>query len=204
MPQLFGRDLRSGDILLEVNGGTFTQQAIRFGQKMMGRGTEEIIHAGILFDNRYVIESDKHGITANDIYLQDKPYSFLVFRPTNTALAAGAATCAKIFLDIHARTGGLPYSVSGAVASIFKGPGIAPTPNQIESTFNEMMKGKNHPFFCSQFVVFVFQFVAEQNNIAAGKIFPFTDACVPPSALAASLKRHPMFQEAGYLMENQR
>lgn len=204
MPQLLGRNLRSGDILLEVNGGTITQQVIRFGQKMMGRGTEEIIHAGILFDNRYVIESDKHGIVANDIYLQDKAYAFQVFRPRNAALAAGAATCAKIFLDIHARTGGLPYSISGAVASIFKGPGVAPTPDQMESAFDRMIKGRNHPFFCSQFVVFVFQFVAEQNRLAAGKMFPFADGCVPPSLLAASLKQHSLFQEAGYLMENQR
>ena len=204
MPQLFGRDLRSGDILLEVNGGTFTQQMIRFGQKVMHRGTEEIIHAGILFDNRYLIEVDKHGIFANDIYLQDKPYAFQVYRPTNPTFAAGAATCAKIFLDIHNSTGKLKYSYTGAVASIFKQPGAASTADEMEDAFDQMIKGKNHPFFCSQFVVFVFQFVAEQNNLAPGKVFPFADACVPPSMLAASLKRHPMFREAGYLMENQR
>jgi hypothetical protein len=204
MAQLFGRDLRGGDILLQVNGGSFTQQAIRLGQKAMGRGTEEIIHAGILFDNRYLIESDKKGIVANDIYLKDKGYGFQVYRPLNPALAAGAATCAKIFLDINARTGGLPYNLSGAVASIFKNPGAASARSQMDSAFDEMIKGRNHPFFCSQVVVFIFQFVAEQNNIAAKKLFPFADACVPPSVLAAALKRHPMFQEAGYLLENQR
>ena len=204
MPQLFGRDLRSGDILLEWNAGSAIHQAIKFGQKLMHRGTEDLIHAGILFDNRYLIESDGSGIAAADIYLQDKGYSYSVFRPADSSLAAGAATCAKIFIDIHARTKGMPYTVTGAVSSIFKGPGVAPSPGQMDAAFDDLMKGKNHPFFCSQFVVFVFQFVAEQNKIAAGKIFPFGEGCVPPSLLGANLKTHPMFREPGYLLANQR
>jgi hypothetical protein len=204
MSQLFGSDLRSGDILLEWNAGAVIHQVIRFGQKVMHRGTDEIIHAGILFDNRFLIESDKNGIAANDIYLQDKGYSFQVYRPKNSALAAGAATCAKVFFDIHARTGGLPYSVSGAIASIFKGAGVAPSASALDTAFSQMIQGKNHPFFCSQFVVFVFQFVAEQNNLAAGSLFSFADKAAPPSILAATLKRHSMFQEVGYLLANQR
>ncbi|MGH9574864.1 MAG: hypothetical protein ACRD40_15210 [Candidatus Acidiferrales bacterium] len=204
MPQLFGRDLRSGDILLEWNAGTAIHQAIRFGQKLMNRGSEELIHAGILFDNRYLIESNAHGITASDIYLQDKGYSYSVYRPNNPSLAAGAATCAKVFMDIHARTGGMPYSIKGAVSSIFKGPGAAPSRDQMDIAFGQLIKGKNHPFFCSQFVVFAFQFVAEQNKLAAAKIFPYGDGCVPPSLLGATLKTHPMFREAGYMLANQR
>jgi hypothetical protein len=204
VPQLFGRDLRSGDVLLEWNAGAFVHQAIRFGQKLMHRGSEEIIHAGILFDNRYLIESDKNGISANDIYLQDKGYSFTVYRPRNASLAAGAATCAKVFFDIHARTGGMPYSVSGAVSSIFRSPGAAPSASAMDAAFGELIQGKNHPFFCSQFVTFVFQFVAEQNNLTAGKMFPFACQAVPPSQLAAALKQNSMFVEAGYLLANQR
>jgi hypothetical protein len=204
MPQLFGRDLRSGDILLEVAAGAAIHKIIRFGQKLMHRGTEDIIHAGVMFDNRYMIESEKHGIWANDIYLQNKPYGFLVFRPRNSALAAGAATCAKVFLDMNTRTGGMPYSVKGAVASIFKRPGSAPSTDEMEAAFDGLIKGKSHPFFCSQFVVFVFQFVAEQNKLTAGKMFPFNDAAVPPSFLASTLKTHPMFREAGYLIANER
>jgi hypothetical protein len=204
MPQLYGRDLRSGDILLQWNGGTAVHQAIRLGQKVMGRGNEELIHAGILFDNRYLIESAGHGITAADIYLQDKGYSYTVFRPTNSELAAGAATCAKVFFDIHQRTGGMPYNVPGAVSSIFKSGGAPATRDQMDVAFDDLIKGKNHPFFCSQFVVFVFQFVAEQNNIPGAKIFPVGDGCVPPSMLGTMLKTHPMFQESGYMLANQR
>jgi hypothetical protein len=209
VPQLFGRDLQSGDILLQVNTGTVVQQAIRLGQKAMGSGNEELIHAGILFDNRYLIESAGKGIGAADIYLQDKPYAYQVYRASNPALAGGAATCAKIFMDIHARTGGMPYSVKGAVASIFKTSGAALSRDQMEVAFDELISdkrggGKNHPFFCSQFVVFIFQFVAEQNNIAGGKVFPFKDGSVPPGVLASNLKTNPLFREAGYMLANQR
>jgi hypothetical protein len=205
VPQLFGRDLRSGDILLEWNGGTAVHQAIRFGQKLMKRGTEELIHAAICFDNRYLIDSTSNGISARDIYLQDKGYSFSVYRPNSPALAAGAATCARLFMDINDSTKrGLTYSYTGAVASIFKGSGAAPTRDQMDVAFENLMKGKDHPFFCSQFVVFVFQFVAEQNNLAAGKIFPFGEGCVPPSLLGANLKTHAMFREAGYMLANER
>jgi hypothetical protein len=204
MPQLFGRDLRAGDILLEWNAGAAIHEAIRFGQKLMNRGNEELIHAGILFDNRYLIESDKHGISGADMYQQNQPYSYTVYRPVNPSLANGAATCAKVFLDIHARTGGMPYSIAGAVSSIFKKPGAAPSRDQMDLAFSQLIKGKTHPYFCSQFVVFVFQFVAEQNNIPAAKILNYGDGCVPPSLLGSTLKTHPMFQEAGYLLANER
>jgi hypothetical protein len=205
VPQLFGRDLRPGDILLEWNAGSAVHQAIRFGQKLMGRGTEELIHAAIMFDNRYLIDSTSDGITPRDIYLQDKGYSFSVYRPTSPSLANGAATCAKVFMDINASTKrGITYSYTGALASIFKSPGAAPSSDQLDALFETLIKGKDHPFFCSQFVVFVFQFVAEQNGLAAGKLFPFGEGCVPPSLLGSTLRSHPMFREAGYMLANQR
>jgi hypothetical protein len=218
MPQLYGRDLRSGDVILEVNAGGVLQQVISFGEKVMKRGNEQIIHAGILFDNRYVIESIGQGISANDIYLQDKEYSCQVFRPREPRMAAGAATCAKIFFDIHQRFrdrdqakhphkifyGNLTYTAWGGLASIFRKPGSPETRDQMDAAFEQMIKGRSHPFFCSHFVVFVFQFVAEQNNRPASKIFPYGDGCVPPSLLSSTLKRHPMFEEVGYLMANER
>jgi hypothetical protein len=204
VPQLFGRDLRTGDILLEWNAGTALHKAIRFGQKLMNRGTEELIHAAILFDNRYSIESDGSGISAADMYAQNKPYSYTVYRPKNSSLAAGAATCAKMFLDLHARTKGMPYTPVAALNSIFKKPGAAPSAGQLDARFESLMKGKTHPYFCSQFVVFVFQFTAEQNGIPAGRILNYGDGCVPPSLLGATLKTHPMFTEVGYLMANER
>lgn len=204
MPQLFGRDLRAGDILLEWYAGTAVQDAIRFGEKVMHRGNDKLIHAGILFDNRYLIESKIHGIAGSDMYQQNKSCSYTVYRPVSLSLATGAATCAKVFLDIHARTGGMPYNVTGAVSSIFKKPGSAPSRVQMDVAFSQLIKGKTHPYFCSQFVVFVFQFVAEQNNIPAAKILNYDDGCVPPSLLGSILKTHPMFQEAGYLLANER
>lgn len=205
MPQLYARDLRPGDILLEWNGGSAVQQVIAFGQRVMNRGTDQLIHAAIMFDNRFLIDSTSDGITARDIYMKDKIYSFSVFRANNISLANGAATCAKIFMDINANTKrGISYDYTGAVASIFKAPGTAPSPSALDSAFDSLIKGKDHPFFCSQFVIFVFQFVAEQNGLAAKKLFPFAEGSVPPSMLGSTLKTHPMFREAGYLLANQR
>jgi hypothetical protein len=204
VPQIYGRDLRPGDILLEWNAGAAIHQAIAFGQKLMNRGTGDLIHAGIYFENRFLIESDGSGISAADMFVQNRPYSYTVYRPANQMLGAGAATAAKVFMDIHARTGGMPYTVSGAVASIFKKPGTAPSRDQMDVLFDKLIKGKNHPFFCSQFVVFVYQFVAEQNNIPAAKILNYGDGCVPPSLLGSTLKSHPMFSEPGYLLANER
>jgi hypothetical protein len=109
-----------------------------------------------------------------------------------------------MFMDMHKNTGAMKYNAEGALGSIFSKPGAPRTREQMDQAFDRMIKGLSHPFFCSQFVVFVYQFAAEQSGIVAGKLFPFADAYVPPSALATSLKIHPQFKEAGYLMENQR
>lgn len=205
MPQLFARDLRSGDILLEWNANSAVQQAIRFGQKLMHRGTEELIHAAIMFDNRYMIDATSNGITARDIYMDDKKYSFSVYRPMNPALASGAATCARIFADINNTTKrGITFAYVNALTSIFKSAGTAPTPSAMDAVFESLLRGKDHPFFCSHFVVFVYQFVAEQNQISAGKLFPFGEGRVPPSLLDATLKTHPMFRPVGYMLANER
>ena len=45
----------------------------------------------------------------------------------------------------------------------------------------------------------------KQFGYLAGKnLFNLSDAKVPPATLAALLARHPLFQEVGYLMPNQR
>ena len=66
------------------------------------------------------------------------------------------------------------------------------------------LKGRGHRLYCSQFVVYTFQFVAEQNNIPPARFFNANDARVSPSNLASLLQGNPNFREAGYLMPNQR
>ena len=203
-PQLRGRDLRGGDILLKANAGTFTSRLIHFGQKLVGAANAQIVHAGIMYDPNYIIEASGPGLKASDLRVQDKAFGYLVFRCTNPNLAAGAATCAKLFFDIQGRTGKLKYNAPGALGSLFGSPGRAASPEEMDALLERMLQDKSHRFFCSQFVVYVYQYVAEQNGMAAGRLFNFSDAKVPPSTLAASLSSHPLFQETGYLMPNER
>jgi hypothetical protein len=74
----------------------------------------------------------------------------------------------------------------------------------MDSLLDRILAGKAHPFFCSQFVVYVYQFVAEQNGVAAGKLFNLSDAKVPPTTLAGMLAGHSLFHEIGYVMPNAR
>jgi ATP phosphoribosyltransferase len=67
-----------------------------------------------------------------------------------------------------------------------------------------ILAGKGHPFFCSQFVVYVYQFVAEQNRVSARDVFNLSDVKVSPSELASKLQRNRFFNEAGYMMPNER
>jgi len=69
---------------------------------------------------------------------------------------------------------------------------------------DRILAGKGHPFFCSQFVVYVYQFVAEQNGMRGAQWFNLNDAKVSPSVLASKLQGSPFFTEVGYMMPNAR
>ena len=53
-------------------------------------------------------------------------------------------------------------------------------------------------------MVYVFQFVAEQNGIPAASLFAASDAKTSPSNLATRLQGHAFFTEAGYLAPGER
>jgi len=198
------RDLRAGDILLKVSDGSILSRAIQFGQERAGGVNSGIVHAGLLFDSTYVIEAQGPGISANDLRVQNVHYGYHVVRCTIPNVAAGAGTCAKMMFDIHARGGNLGYSLGGAIGSLFGRSGRAASASQLDGLLDRILQGKNHRFFCSQLVVFVYQFVAEQNGMHAASLFDVRDAKVEPSELASRLVGHRAFREVGYLMPNER
>jgi len=202
--QLGCRDLAAGDILLKVNDGSVLAGAIQFGQALRGGANSAVVHAGVLFDPTFIIEAQGHGISANDLRVQNKEYGYYVFRCLHPNMAAGAATCARMMFDIHQSGKTLGYSITGAIGSLFGRRGSAATPTQMDQLLDRVLTGKQHRFFCSQFVVYVYQFVAEQNGVPAGRIFNVADAMVPPSLLAADLANHSSFAEVGYLMPGAR
>ena len=204
MNQLKTRDLRPGDLLLKASDGSLISRAISFGQNICGQLNPHVVHAGVLFDNTYVIEAQGSGISANDLRVQNLKYGYLVYRPTRQNVGQGAGTCAKLMFDIQSRNKNLAYNLAGAVGSLFGGPGKAMTAGDMDSLLDRILAGKGHPFFCSQFVVYVYQFVAEQNGIPASNVFSLNDGKISPSELASKLQASGFFQEAGYLLPGDR
>lgn len=218
--QLRCRDLRPGDILLKARedfswnrmaeepkkhlAGVAISHGIQLGQKVTGRPNAAVVHAGLLFDKTFIIEAQGSGISANDLRVGNLHYGYHVYRCGNASMAAGAGTCAKMMLDINQHRKSMPYTKQGAVGSIFGAAGRPTTRGEMDALMDRILEGRGHPFFCSQFVAYVYQFVAEQSGVAAGKLFNLSAAKVPPSTLASTLAQHPMFAEAGYLMPGER
>ncbi len=205
MNQLRCRDLHPGDLMLKFNAGGATNRIIALGQRMAAQLNPQVVHAGVMFDKTYIVEASGGGIHASDMRVQNKAFGYVVYRPRNGAIANGAGTCAKMMFDIQARHGKLKYSVPGAVKSLFPGGATAPhSPDAMDVLLDRILEGRTQRFFCSQFVVYVYQFVAEQNGIRADTVFRARDAKVSPSALASLLQQNGHFDEAGYMMPNER
>lgn len=204
MQQLRTRDLQPGDVMLKASDSSILSKAISFGQNMVGQLNTQIVHAGVMFDKTFIIEAQGSGISANDLRVQDKKYGYLVYRPVRANFGQGAGTCAKIMFDIQMRNKNLKYNLLGAIGSLFGRAGTAMTAADMDSLLDRILAGKGHPFFCSQFVVYVYQFVAEQNGVPASQMFNLNDAKVSPSVLASKLRGSADFKEAGYMMPNER
>ena len=204
MQQLRTRDLQPGDLMLKASDGSVLSKAISLGQNMVGQLNAQVVHAGVMFDKTYIIEAQGSGVSANDLRVQDKKYGYLVYRPVRPNFGQGAGTCAKIMFDIQMRNKNLQYNLLGAIGSLFGRAGNAKTAADMDSLLDRILAGKGHPFFCSQFVVYVYQFVAEQNDVPAAQVFNLNDAKVSPSVLASKLQGSAFFKEAGYMMPNER
>jgi hypothetical protein len=202
--QLKCGNLAGGDILLKLSDGSPVSRAISFGQGLVGQLNQKIVHAGVLSDSTHMIEAQGTGVSENDLRGQNKRYGYLVFRCTNANLANGAGTFAKILFDVHKRGGNLSYAPVGALGSLAGPGGKAATRGAMDDMMDRVLAGRSHPFFCSQLVVMVFQFAAEQNGINASSLFRDDDRTVSPSTLASRLNGHGMFREVGYLMANER
>ena len=58
--------------------------------------------------------------------------------------------------------------------------------------------------FCSQFVVYSYQWAATQMQIRNQKIFNIDDKRANPARLAEILQGNPQFSEIGYMIANER
>jgi hypothetical protein len=210
MKQLMCKDLYPGDIMLKmmnysgplgwrVLGGT-----IQGLEKVAGQSNPQVIHAGVMSDSEKIVEASARGIVKNDLRSDNACYGYSVYRPLDPRLGNGAGTCAEMMSDIHGTQGALRYSPFGAVGSLFPDRGVRKTPGEMDQILDRILSGKKHPFFCSQFVVYVYQFTAAQQKIS-GIFKDVSDAKVSPSTLASLLTANRRsFYEAGYVMPNER
>jgi hypothetical protein len=185
-------------------GSSFSHKLIQFGQRLAGQPNTFLAHAAIALDTQFAIEAQKVGVTANHLAMKNKECGYYVYRCTNPALGQGAATCAKLFLDIAQTGGKMKYDTKGAAMSVVGAGGNAKTASEMDALLDALLKGRNHDFFCSQFVVYVYQLAAYQSGMQAKTLFNISDAKVSPSVLASLLQANASFQEAGYMMPNER
>lgn len=204
MKQLLCRDLKAGDILLKMATTSLTHKIIKAGQKLAGQLNAFLGHAAITLDTQFCIEAQAAGVSANHLAMQNKACGYIVYRPNNAKLGKGAANAAKLLFDIHQSGGAMKYGAGAAAKSLFGGPGAAKSAGDMEALLTNVLSGKNQPFFCSQFVVYVYQWAAEQSGISAQTVFGLSDAKATPSVLASKLVDNGQFSEVGYMLPNER
>lgn len=204
MKQVLCRDLRPGDILLKMATNSLTNRIISLGQRLAGQPNAFLGHAAIALDTQFAIEAQAHGITANHLAMKNKECGYLVHRPKNRALGQGAANAAKLLFDVHQSQGNLSYGAVAAAGSLLGGPGQAKTGSDFDALCDRILSGRNQPFFCSQFVVYVYQWAAEQSGMQPESIFSVSDAKTSPSLLGSKLVGNPQFAEVGYMLPNER
>jgi len=203
MKQLKCIDLKGGDVMLKISDGSIFSKVISASERLRGQLNPSVVHAGVMFDGVYIIEALENGISGSDLRVQDRTFGYMVYRPTVDSLARGAATCAKMMFDINTTNGTVKYNFP-LTAIGPGGMGKAMTASAMSRMFDGLLEGRGHRLYCSQFVVWVYQFVARQNGISGAELFSASDAKVSPSNLASLLQGNPWFRELGYVMPNQR
>jgi hypothetical protein len=178
--QLRCRDLRPGDVLLEVSDGSRIAHPSETDDGAAALPDAPLIGAGILSDSVRLIEAQGDNITAGDLRIRYLRGSYLVFRCMNAELATGAAACA----DGMAR-------------------GLAGSPS-IQDLRERVRTARNQRFFCARLIVYAYQFVAAQREMPIPTFFTDADASVAPSFLAGALTRNPLFRQVGYVLAGQR
>jgi len=222
MEPLRCRDLAAGDVMLKVIDQSPLSIGIATLQALSNAAKPHIVHAGVMFDKTYIIEAAREGIRGNDLRVQNKSITYVVYRCARLDMAQGVANCVKMLFDIHQRrvthheiklgskrfrwkTGGtLPYHPIGALKSLGGAGGAATAPTEMDDLLTDILSGQARPFFCSHFVVYVYQFVGVQLGLQASAVFPDAAATVHPSELASQLEVSAYFNPVGFMVPDVR
>lgn len=197
-------DLKPGDILVKFSDQSWLNWIIENMQYFLGGKNSQVTHAGIIYDQKHLIEVQAEGVVADDLTKENTPYGYIVFRCKNKKLADGAAQFAKILVDVSAKKKNMKYAMLDAVYALHPGKEDAEDKKALEETVEAILTDQGHDFFCSHLVVFIYQFVAEQNGMKGSDVFKLKASLVSPSTLAAHLVDSKVFDEVGYLMPHER
>ena len=141
MKQLYCRDLRPGDVLLEMATPALAHKIIKLGQRLAAQPNAFLAHTAIALDTQFAIEALRVGGTANHLAMRNKDAGYYVYRCSSSALGQGAATCAKMLFDIS-RSGKLQYDLIGACTSIIGNPGSPKAAAEMDALLDNFLKGK--------------------------------------------------------------
>lgn len=203
--QLFIQDIRPGDIMLKVvhYHQTYSRRIER-AQRWLGFENHCVTHVGVMKDQVNIIESESSGLEQHSLLEKRAKIAYLVYRPTNSMMAEAGAAAATLFYEAHMAQNTVRYNYWDLFPSVLFWPGKPKSAKEMQDVYDNIMHGKNHSMFCSQFVAFVYQWVGTQMGIPAEQIFNADDKRIPPARLATFLQSNPHFKEVGYMIGNER
>ena len=180
---------------------------IRFVQKWTNKLNYNITHAGIMKSKEgttdIIIEAAKSGLEEHSLRGKNAHVGYIVYRAVNPQLAAGAATAASLLYDIHKAKKSVRYNKKGLFPSVLFGDKKPKSAEEMDEILDKILSGHNNPMFCSQFVVYSYQWASTQMGMSEDKIFNVNDSRVSPAKLAEMLQGNPNFTEVGYLIGNE-
>lgn len=203
LKQLYCKDLKGGDVMLKILdvNSKFNRQIGRV-QRFRGYSNYNIVHAGVMEDTTCIIEAEKSGLEEQSLLEKNAHVSYIVYRANNPKMAEDVARGAQLLYYIHLQRRSVRYNKYGLLPSLF-GRGKPKSAKEMRKIYQKITNGQNSPMFCSQFVVYLYQWIAEEMGIPARDIFDRDDSKVPPAKLAEMLQCSTYFTEVGYMVGNE-
>ncbi len=197
--------LRPGDVLFKYG----TNHPVAVMIKLLTRS--EFSHAAVVAESRHeVIEANGKGINRNDLRTENLHFEYEVYRCKDESLARGAANAADLVVAINEAKQGraarynykdflkFPIWKLNASNADFR------TDAGFEEGLAEMLNGGGMTFFCSQFVVYCYQWAARQKGLNALDVLHTGDRVTTPVKLHGIVSTSNRFTHVGRMLREMR
>lgn len=197
--------LEPGDVLLKYGDGSFVSKAIAFFTR------SDFSHAALVADTRHeVVEAIGEGISRKDLLTDNFHYEYEVFRCRHVALAEGAANAADLIVEVNDSRDrrAAKYNFGGLAKYGFRAATGVSTAVRTDASFEqclgEMLNGGGKKFYCSQFVVYCYHWVARQLNLNPADVLNTGDRVTSPEKLYQTLRANRHFGHIGRMVREVR